>query len=272
MLREAGVKENMSTAELAVLISIVSATFTGSGLIWQLVLYRLSGARLDVRLLPAALDINGDILHGPERGWRKSSIPEGISISKWRVELAEVRLTNIGRTPISVSDICLDFGHFYSWRFGRHTIRGVPIAAHSSFTDDIVRLEAGATVTVFFDLWRLAAHAGKQRGVEALPVRASARPAGRRPTRSSWWRRWVIPIGRGSFICGELAEPAVRAYNVLWRGLQHSEESKSSISVAWYPLLSTLENDPSEAAVQKSLESTLGPGRATLALEYSRGV
>lgn len=258
----------MSTAELAVLISIVSATFTGSGLIWQLLLYRLSGARLKVRLMPANLDISGDILHGPEDGWKKGSIPEELSPSSpWRVELAEVRVTNVGRAAISVSDICLDFGHFYSWKFGRHTIRGTPIAAQDSFTDDTVRLEAGATITVFFDLWRVVAHAGRQRGMEALAVRASARPAGRRPTRSSWRKRWTMQIGRGTFICGELASPSTRAYNALWRGLQHSEEARGLISAAWYPLQSILERSPSEVEVRKSLESTLGLGKAVLALD-----
>ncbi|MEX0836341.1 MAG: hypothetical protein WD010_09635 [Nitriliruptor sp.] len=52
------------TETIAVTVAIISAAVTVIGLIWQLALYELSGARLQVRLRPAAVLGRWDPLPG----------------------------------------------------------------------------------------------------------------------------------------------------------------------------------------------------------------
>ncbi len=59
----------MERADWALVISVTSASLSLGALVWQLVLYRLSGARLDVRLIPALVDSTGLIVQGPQSGW-----------------------------------------------------------------------------------------------------------------------------------------------------------------------------------------------------------
>ncbi|MGH2730269.1 MAG: hypothetical protein ACRDJI_06615, partial [Actinomycetota bacterium] len=59
------------------IISIVSASFVAGGVIWQLALYRLAGARLEVRLTPAVVTATGGVIRGPQRGWGRR-VPEEI--------------------------------------------------------------------------------------------------------------------------------------------------------------------------------------------------
>lgn len=46
----------MATATVALLVSVISASITLGGLVWQFTLYRLSGARLRVELIFVYLD------------------------------------------------------------------------------------------------------------------------------------------------------------------------------------------------------------------------
>jgi hypothetical protein len=65
------------TAEFALWVAIGSASVSLTSLVWQLTLYRLSGARLIVQLIPAVLTEHGHITRGPAKGWG-AAVPEGL--------------------------------------------------------------------------------------------------------------------------------------------------------------------------------------------------
>lgn len=184
----------MKPAEVAIVVSVASASVSLGGLIWNLVLYRLSGARLNVRLIPAILTAQGHLMRGPDKGWRKS-IPEEFSDGPARelfVDLAIIKVTNVGRSPVSVSDINLDFGRSGLRPWWRHTLGGTPIPVHEcSAVNGDVRLEAGATISVAFDSRPLIEYGLSQTSKGKRSIRATATAAGRRPTRSAWRRRWT---------------------------------------------------------------------------------
>src|SRR6266568_2555169 len=98
-----------TTAQTALLVASVSAGVSLTGLAWQFALYRLSGARLIVRLVPAVLTEVGHIVQGPPQGWG-TSVPEDTNIVRDRpwVDVAMIKVVNVGRAPISVSTINLD--------------------------------------------------------------------------------------------------------------------------------------------------------------------
>lgn len=102
----------MSPGEVALTVAIAGAVISLASLAWNLTLYRLSGARLSVRLIPAILTPQGTLMRGPDRGWRKS-IPDEFTDGVDRdlfVDLAIIKVTNVDRALVSVSDISLDFG------------------------------------------------------------------------------------------------------------------------------------------------------------------
>lgn len=184
----------MTPAAVALTVAIASVCISLAGLAWNLTLYRLSGARLNVRLIPAMLTAQGTMMRGPDKGWR-TSIPDEFADGVDRelfVDLAIIKVTNVGRAPVSVSDISLDFGRS-GWRpWWRHTISGTPIPIHEcSAVDGDVRLEAGASVSVAIDSRPLIDHGLSRTSKGKRSIRATATAAGRRPTRSAWRRRWT---------------------------------------------------------------------------------
>lgn len=184
----------MTPAAVALTVAIASVCISLAGLVWNLTLYRLSGARLNVRLIPAMLTAQGTLMRGPDKGWRKS-IPDEFADGVDRelfVDLAIIKVTNVGRAPVSVSDISLDFGRSGWWPWWRHTISGTPIPIHErSAVDGDVRLEAGASVSVAIDSRPLIDHGLSRTSKGKRSIRATATAAGRRPTRSAWRRRWT---------------------------------------------------------------------------------
>ncbi len=264
----------MDRTDLALLISIVSASFTGGGLIWQFALYRLSGARIDVRLIPAVLDSSGTLATGPEKGWPANlPYPELDNLTPWTVDLALVRVTNIGRTPVSVDSISLDFGRFRWFRRGRYTVQGNPIAVHGSTADSVVRLEAGASVSVIFDLWQLVKAARKRLG-QRVVVRASTTPAGRRNRRSSWRNRWKFSSDRAQLRPTDSNTHELRAYRALWRAKQGAADRVADVSIAWSTIQPLLNSDATVDTLADELASALGPGQkyaAYIVLEAYHG-
>lgn len=184
----------MKPAEIAILVSVASACVSLGGLIWNLLLYRLSGARLNVRLIPAILTAQGTLMRGPDKGWRKSlpdEFADGVDRQLF-VDLAIIKVTNVGRAPVSVSDISLDFG-WSGWRpWWRHTIGGTAIPIHEcSAVKGDVRLEPGSTISIAIDAKPLIDHGLSITSRGKRSIRATATAAGRRPTRSAWLRRWT---------------------------------------------------------------------------------
>lgn len=105
----------------ALIVSITSACITLGGLVWQLTRYRLSGARLRVDLLFHYHDDNRavrQVAGSRRRPWTDPRI-EQHSPEVFGIEAVRVRVTNIGRTPVSVDDISLAVGRTPWRRLGR---------------------------------------------------------------------------------------------------------------------------------------------------------
>ncbi len=182
----------LETASWALIVACASAAISLTGLAWQLTLYRLSGARLSVRLRPVVRNALGNIARGPERGWSSMPAPfSEMNLDEGFVDLAEIRVVNIGRAPVTVSDITLDFG--WSKRpWWRHTVGGTPIGMFDAVdAAGAHRLEVGASLTMFVDHTMLIDAVRRDRP-EVRAVRASAQGAGKRATRSPWRRRWKL--------------------------------------------------------------------------------
>lgn len=251
----------MERADWALVVAGVSAMFTLGGLIWQFLLYRLSGARIIVRLTPVILTIDHIVVRGHEKGFGYTPIPPEITknLGEWTVDLAKVQVTNVGRTAVSVDDISLDVSRPWPrWSRGRHTVRGHPVKSDGCSTEERERLEPGDTVCVMFDVWPLIE--GLQgRDADIVTVRGSAHPAGRRPRRSPWRRRWRLPMEQRSFIDKAKPAPMLMAYQELWRSLRWDEEQLASLQFTWVRLRQQLETDPSLDPVVASLQESLGP-------------
>ncbi|MEV4893918.1 hypothetical protein AB0K48_31485, partial [Nonomuraea sp. NPDC055795] len=234
--------------------------------------YRLSGARLEVQLIPAVLDIHGTIVRGPEKGWSSRTQPAALfkELNEWNIELAEVRITNVGRTAISVSEISLDYGRFRRWRLGRYLIRGTPVAAHGCSMDDIIRLDPGSSTSVLFDFWLLS---DKTRRAMAwrkvLHVRATAKPAGRSVVRSRWRKRWSISRNHDRFLSFKSSTAEMAAFRTLWRRLYVDESSRNMISATWFTILPMLKKGASDHEMGQEMDKILGPGNRLLAFDIN---
>lgn len=245
----------MDRADIALVISLISAAFTGGGLVWQMTLYRLSGARLNVTLTPCLIDPLETVSSGPNKGWGKE-LPSVIAPMLARqVELAQVRVTNIGRTAVSIEDIALDFGRTRPFSLGRMTIAPYPAKVQGSSTERAHRLDPGQGVVVYFELWS-PVKAMRERKSGTLSVRATARAVGRRQRRSRWRNRWRISPEMSSLLPGRQASSLDLAYRVLWRGLQHSEK-KYSTSMAWYSIEDALKRGEPKSIVREKLADAL---------------
>lgn len=138
--------ENFNTATIALLASITSATFTGIGLAWNIALYRLSGPRISVRLRPAKIDSESTLLEGPDEGWSGEN-PTQFKTRKWTVDLAEITVTNVGRSPVSASNISLDVKRSTQKRSRKdHTVSGFPAKIYDGLEKNSARLDAGESV------------------------------------------------------------------------------------------------------------------------------
>lgn len=254
----------MTREDLAIAISIASAAITTGGLLWQLILYRLSGARLHVTLTPCVLDSSGGLLRGPAKGWVYPEPQFFTPASKWNIELADVTVTNIGRTAVSVSNVALDFGRLHRWRRWRHTIQGTPLDLHESNTENKHRLEPGDSVRVLFDLWQVVESARKSHP-KAIAVRGTAQTVGRRARRSSWRLRWKLANSVEAMRRPEAITPELRAYRALWRNMRNDPERKEHIQLAWFTILPKLNDGVTVNEIEGALRGILGPGCQLLA-------
>lgn len=247
----------MKHEDIAIIISTVSAAITTGGLIWQITLYRLSGARLHVTLIPCILDSAGTIFRGPAKGWTGSGPQFLAQLGKWNIELAEVSVTNIGRTPVSVHNIALDFGRVHPC--GRHTIQGTPLEFHGSSSENKHRLEPGDAVSVLFDLSQVVKSVRRSRSGKVV-IRGTAQPVGRTPRRSSWSRRWKLGSDvdvEAMLRPKETITPELRAYRALWRGLQYNQNLKEYIQLTWFAVLPKLKSGVTPDEVADALSGVL---------------
>ena len=238
----------MSPAELALTVAITSACISLAGLAWNLTLYRLSGARLNVRLIPAILTAEGHLMRGADKGWREP-VPEPLATLNrdYFVDLAIIKVTNVGRTPVSVSDITLDFGRSGRRPGWRHTVGGTPIPIHEcSVVKGDVRLEAGSSVSVAIDDQPLIDYALSHSSKWNRSIRATATAAGRRPTRSAWLWRWSQSDDTRRYFPAE-STPERKAFVEVFRAVYPHDVTK--VYTAWISTTALLLRDANADAM-----------------------
>ena len=165
------------------------------GLSWQIWSYLLSGARVKVRLSAGLLPLNGaGLLRGVGKGWPKngpSTKEKDLLQHQPAIHLAVVEVVNIGRMPVFLSDVELDFGvtsFRRPWVRTRRSTNPLPVldgkAASKLDRHQPTRLDAGARHTVIMFFGDLALDSRRR------SVRATAQPVGRRRRKSPWHQRW----------------------------------------------------------------------------------
>lgn len=210
----------------ALIVSICSATFTCGGLIAQYLLYRFNGARLKVQLV-FAYRADWDLTvscKGPRRKIKFERFRRTHNVSLG-IEYAKVRVTNIGRTPVSVENISFDLGHIRWFRRWRHTVVPMqfidPNDQPSKNRDRLSprRLDPGDNITECFHLWPTLGGPDlfKHRKFRRLVVRGSAQAVGRRASRSPRRDAWRFRKGDlSAFSDIAVPPPEVRVYRTLW--------------------------------------------------------
>lgn len=219
----------MATATTALVVSITSACITLGGLIWNLALYRLSGARLRVKLLLYYRDDNHavrQVTGTKRRRWDDDRLGQH-SLDFFGIEAVRVLVTNAGRSAVSVDDIGLDVGRTAEkswWQRGRRTITPPAFRDEDSKEPELreptigpIRLEAGATTSRVYRLWPALAEELGRRG-EAVTVRGTAHAAGKRWPRLSPRRfAWTFAPGDETWFLDHEVTPELRVYRVLWK-------------------------------------------------------
>jgi len=261
----------VDTATAALIVAICSATVTLTGLLWQIALYRLQGARLKVQIAFCYRSDTGMTitLTGPGRRAPTFEELQRDHIGLWYgIEYGLVRVTNIGRTAVSVENIAFDFGQTRRLRRGRTTV--VPMQFRDPDSDAAEldlrvphRIEPGANITVPFMLWPVLtsqSHRG-HRGDRDLIVRGSATSVGRRTTRSSRRSAWRIPKGALSRFA-DLAPPPpdMRVYRVLWNA-QGMDYVGSMPLLLHFEIVEQLREGASIEQIKKFLDDH-NPGKA----------
>lgn len=243
----------METAQLALVVSIVSAFITLGGLTWQLVLYKLSGSRIRVRLRPAVfMPIEGVLYRGDDRGQMSKGEQGFLQPDAWGIELAAVRVTNIGRVAVSVENISLDVGRSARWGLHRRTVAPRPVATHDAKNSVEQRLEPGQWVTLLYPLKGIST-ANKWQHADGVRVRGSARAANRRwATRSPRRLAWRLERGRDTFMGDAWLSPERRAYRTLWEETRDAQGNSMELNL-WPEVLTAL----SEGAEAKKIEEVL---------------
>lgn len=212
-----------TVAIAALIVSICSAAVILGGLIWQFTLYRLQGSRLKVQLFFGYHPDSGPTL--TQRATRRMPSRDNNhykTTSPLGIEFGVVRVTNVGRTAVSVENISFDIGRFHRHR---HTICPVKFAAEPDTTETPAvdpsvpnRLEPGATVSVRFHLWPALAVSERSTASGRLRVRGSAHAVGRRrATRSPRRLAWRVPQGATSLFEGFVPPAELRVYRELWQ-------------------------------------------------------
>jgi hypothetical protein len=197
----------ITTAGVALVISILVA-------LWNLLKYLLDGARVRVKLIPGLHD---DYALQTGKTWARlgKKAAEG---GGWNVEVAVIKVENLGRTAVTISGPGMVFGGQPWWR---KPYRIVPIAreAPDALTVTRHRLEPFDSATFVYEVWqgveRMTRH--PEALDRPLTVRAFTEVAGKwRPRQSSRRSRWRVDHGQFAFI-PELAEIGMLTYRSMSR-------------------------------------------------------
>jgi hypothetical protein len=246
----------------ALVVSICSATFTGGGLIAQYLLHHANGARLKVQLVFCyrtdwSMTVSAT---GSRRRLNFERMGRGRHIGLG-IEYANVRVTNIGRTPVSVENISFDLGHerwFRRWRSTVVPMQFIDSNDQSAKKVDLSpqRLDPGDNITRSFHLWPTLGDPDqfKHRKFRRLVVRGSAQAVGRRATRSRRRDAWRFRKGELSTF-NDIAVPCreIRVYRALWH---HSYNEMFETNPVWYhgEIVSLLKEGKSHEEIRAYLD------------------
>lgn len=223
----------------ALVVSICSATVALLGFLANLALYKLSGARLKVQLVFCYADEGGQQRWSTTGRGRpaftdiaRSSMND---MSPFGIEYGRIRVTNVGRTAVSVENISYEVRRRYRWTPRRRcsTIQPWQFLQKETDPKDLtpdlanpIRLEPGGHITAELYLWPALAGAEHGTRAGAISVRGSARAVGRRATRST--RRWKIPAGASTYFTDVDVTPELRVFRELWL-----HRHRAGISASW---------------------------------------
>ena len=254
--------------EATLVIALVSLVLSAASVLSQLWHFRRSGPRLKIRLIPAVLTHTGTLVRGPDDGW-SAAPPErrfGARDELW-VDVAELRVENRGRLPVSVSDVGLSFEprlNKLPW-----TITGKPIAVHGGVEDGrSLRLEPGESRSVFVFVWPLLAWGLAEVEGDTLRVRASATAVGRpRPLRSATAAEWKVRRGALQLYPHAEVTRHVQTFQAIAHAWPTSDITK--LYEAWLDIWTVLTGYGSEdlsSVVRRFVPSAVGSMQLTLQL------
>lgn len=235
-------------AVIALIVAICSAAVTLLGLAWQLAQYRLEGARLKVEIAFCYLTDYGMTLtlRGPGKKTPTfADIRDRHPGLYYGIEYGLVRVTNIGRTAVSVENISFDVGRTQRFKFGRSTVIPTPFRDSDTGIEAFEsarphRLEPGDNITAAYHLWpALAGSRGRPRpGRKPLIVRGSATAVGRRTVRSSRRTAWRIPQRTTSWFRDlNPPPPELRVYRRLW--LARDDDNRGGLPLLFHRKITT---------------------------------
>jgi hypothetical protein len=226
------------TSVAALIVSIASATVALLGFAASLWLYRLSGARLKVQLVFCYAEDGRRTWSTSGRG-RPAFADIGFDhMSPFGVEYGRVRVTNIGRTAVSVENISYQVQRPHRWTLRRHRATLIPTQFMHKEADpketkldlsNPIRLEPGDNVTADLYLWPALASDERGTGGGAIRVRGSAHAVGRKwATRSKRRYAWTIPAGAWTYFTDVDVTPELRVFRELW-----AQNHRKGIAASW---------------------------------------
>jgi len=193
---------------LAVISIVVAITST----VWQMVLYRLSGARLRLDIKPGVVTHRGTLVRWDGRRWptRRPDVLGWSEDDLW-FEVVELVVSNQGRTVVWVSDLGLDFGRRSIRRPRDRAVISVrPIVVSGSLAGGgTIRLEAGEHKTMYVPVFDVVDWAAQEIGHPVRRVRAKVYFAGVRTKRSPGRRAWRIVDGSAQYPHMAISRPCL---------------------------------------------------------------
>lgn len=254
----------------AAIIAIISACISLCALLWQLLLFKLSGPRLRVRLVPLVVDIDDRWVQGNESGWQEKQVAYiNKTLVQWKIDVAKVTVLNNGRSPVSVSNIGLDLGADPWYRpWSRYAVALEPVDISDGVVNTTHRLESGSHVSYYFYAWRSIQSRLDELDRPAITVRGTLTVAGRRVRRSPWRKRWRI--NRSDWRLRQMDQPVhlgaeIEAFEELWFKFGYREPDREIGSRVWQviePLMPDETVDDRELVdhVHNMLQQQLHPG------------
>lgn len=230
------------TSVAALIVSICSAAVALLGFLANLTLYKLSGARLRVQLVFCYTDEGGRQTWSKAGRGRPAFADIGRSgmmdMSPIGIEYARIRVTNVGRTAVSVENISYDVRDRFRWPRGRHraTLQTWQFLRKDLDPEELtidlsnpVRLEPGGHITAELYMWPALAAAENGTSGGAISVRGSAQAVGRKwATRSKRRLAWKIPAGARTYFTDVDVTPELRVFRELWL-----HRHRARISASW---------------------------------------